>query len=128
MKSSSYPIVSLRAELDRDELVKPLRIWLNPARLFPLLPRVPVGRIAHHDHPDAMRAPNVAGLLDRQLGRLILAVWDMEDHVGMRGAPEMRKCFVDGRHVDGIERLDLEGHDLHVLARQVTVGPHRGAD
>src|SRR5262245_47874553 len=40
----------------------------------------------------------------------------------------MRKRLIDGCHVDGIERLDLESYDLHVLAGQVAVGPYCSAD
>ena len=131
MKNSGYPIMSRLAELSPDELIQPLGIWLNPTCLFLFVPSVPVGRITHHDHPDTVRAPYVAGLFDRQLDRFILftlAVWDVEDHIGMRGASQMRKGFVDDLHIDRIEWLDLEGHDLHVLAGQVAVGPDRDAD
>src|SRR5215831_488797 len=128
MEGSGYPIVSLRGELSHDELIQPLRIWINPARLFPFLPCVEIGRIAHHDYADTMAAPDVTRLVERQLDRFFLVVGDMEDHIGVCGASQMRECFVDGRHVDGIERLNLEGHDLHVLAGQVAVGPDRSAD
>ena len=86
MEGSGYPIVSIQGKLSRDELIQPLGIWLNPASLFPLLPRVEIGGIAHHDHPDTMAASDVAGLVDRQLDRFFLVVGDMEDHVGVRGA------------------------------------------
>jgi hypothetical protein len=131
VKSPGYPVVSLRAELSRDELVQPLRIRLIPARLFLFLPRGKVGRITHHDHPDAVAAPDMAGLFDRLPDRFImfiLLVRNVEDHISVRGASQVRESFIDGRHVDGIERLDLEGHDLHVLAGQVAIGPYRGAD
>jgi hypothetical protein len=90
VKSSGYPVVSLWGELSRDEFVQPLGIWLNPPRFFPFLPCVEIGRVAHHDQPDAMVASDVASLIDRELDRFFLIVGDVEDHVGVRGASQVR--------------------------------------
>jgi hypothetical protein len=114
MKGPGYPIVSRLAELSPDEFIQPLGIWLDPARFFLFVPCVPIGRITNHDYSHAVRTPDVAGFFDRQLDRLILfvlPVWDVKDHIGVCGASQMGKRFVDGLHIDGIERLDLEGHD-----------------
>ena len=48
MKSAGYPVVSILAQLNRDELVQPLRVRLAAARLLFFLPRGEIGWIAHH--------------------------------------------------------------------------------
>ena len=69
MKSAGYPVVGILAQLNRDELVQPLRVRLTAARLLFFLPRGEIGWIAHHDQPDTVHAGNVTGLLDRLLDR-----------------------------------------------------------
>ena len=75
MEGPGYPIVRCRAELNGDEFIQPLGIWFNPACFFPLIPCRPIARIAHHDHPDAMRASHAADLFDRQLDRSSRSFW-----------------------------------------------------
>jgi hypothetical protein len=58
----------------------------------------------------------------------LLIGWDVEDHVRVGSASQVGECFINGGHVDGIERLDFEGDDLHVFAGQVPIGPHGSAD
>src|SRR5450755_5052429 len=103
VKGAGYPVVSCRAELHVDELVQALGVWLDAAGLLQFLPCVPVTRVAHLDHADAVRAPDAAGLVDRYPDLFLLISRDVEDHVGMRGAPQVRERLVDGCHVDRIE-------------------------
>ena len=128
MKRSGYPIVGSLAELSCDKLVKSLRVWLDPARFFSFFPRVEVGRVTHHEYPDAMVASDMAGFVDRQLDRLFLIVGHMEHQVCVRSASQMGKRFIDSSDVTRVLRLDFEGHDLHVFTGQVPVSSHCGAD
>lgn len=85
MKGPCYPIVRVGGELSCNELVQSLGIWLKPARLFPFLPSVEIGGIAHHDYADTMAAADVAGFIEGYLDRFFQVAGDVEDHVGVRG-------------------------------------------
>ena len=54
VKGSGYSVVCFLAQLNRDELVQPLRVGLTSTRLLLFFPRGEIGRITHHDQADAM--------------------------------------------------------------------------
>lgn len=63
-------------------------------------------------------ARRAAGLLDRLPYRFGFLVRDVEDHIRVRGASQVRQSLIDRRHADRIRRLHLEGDDFHYTGGQ----------